>query len=887
MSISDLGRTKFTYISPLALVSLSACQFGTGEGGGVGTPVSGNIVKGPLSNALVFLDLDGDSILDENEQSIRTDANGGFTINTTATNYKIVALTDDTTVDASSGAVLSGVKLTAPKGAAVVTPTTTLMEEGGLTAEQVAEVLQLPDGVDPLTFNPFAAGVDATKALEVEKVSQQIMTAVSSFASAAEGAGASESGAFTAALSSVVEVVKVKAEKLADPSAAAADKKIDFTNASDLNAIRDKVADETQKIATAEGTSDFDKGALTRLVNDTTTSIKNVNDQIKTVTDLSSDAAKNIFSTTQVLAEQVKTAAIAEKASQGSGSISFTNPLTVKSAADNFAPKDLKLSATSIMEGSKELVVGSLSTIDPDQTSGFKYEIVTAKGTDYSKFSINNKGELVLNGTPDYSKQSLYKLFVTTTDTGGKKFSKELEINVEPDPHQNFLVKFKVKYIEEGDVGKEYNTALAQSKAAYEAFLGHVFSNTNALDSAIDTVFKGSVSGPSSSSGGHATGGGGSAHITGGTSSASPPYQQLFQALPSNARPIIAESGETFSVTYPVANSDDWKMTIKVKGYTADSSNAYGGKDGAGKTIDFFDPMTWTVSGGLESIDIFKGSTKALSVTVSSTAMQIKGEAAFASNFQNGDVGAVSLQGDFSKTNADDFFAILDQLSVNPSATPTSSSSGDPFASSYTPPSGVTANGGANSTTTLVEQTVGVHTTSSTHTHGGSNNYTISKVLVYGKDSSKTNGLTDNPVAESEIAKGSLSLTLGDYKMSLVSQQLPDYITAGDLFDFATVDLLDVEEIIKDGVDGLFTLNHKTHGDLVIIESDMSSAQGSTTVLGANETFGSYNGQRFVSDSNDVVAAYFDFGDAVVTDAQFEAYWSKIDGITDMFVDIV
>ena len=54
------------------------------------------------------------------------------------------------------------------------------MEEGGLTAEQVAEVLQLPDGVDPLTFNPFADGVDATKALKVEKVSQQIMTAVSS-----------------------------------------------------------------------------------------------------------------------------------------------------------------------------------------------------------------------------------------------------------------------------------------------------------------------------------------------------------------------------------------------------------------------------------------------------------------------------------------------------------------------------------------------------------------------------------------------------------------------------------------------------------------------------------------------------------------------------------
>ena len=61
-----------------------------------------------------------------------------------------------------------------------------------------------------------------------------------------------------------------------------------------------------------------------------------------------------------------------------------------------------------------------------------------------------------------------------------KKYSKELAINVKPDPHQNFL-KFKVKYVEDGDVGKEYNTALAGSKAAYEEFLGHVFNNMTNL----------------------------------------------------------------------------------------------------------------------------------------------------------------------------------------------------------------------------------------------------------------------------------------------------------------------------------------------------------------------------------------------------------------------
>ena len=123
--------------------------------------------------------------------------------------------------------------------------------------------------------------------------------------------------------------------------------------------------------------------------------------------------------------------------------------------------------------------------------------------------------------------------------------------------------------------------------------------------------------------------------------------------------------------------------------------------------------------------------------------------------------------------------------------------------------------------------------------------------------------------------------------MSLVSQQLPDYITAGDLFDFANVDLLDVEEIVKDGVDGLFTLNHKTHGDIVIIDSDMSSAQGGATVIGSGDNFGTHEGQRFVSDTNSVVAAYFDFGNVTLTDAQFEAYWDQINGITDMFADIV
>ena len=101
-------------------------------------------------------------------------------------------------------------------------------------------------------------------------------------------------------------MIKVKAEKIKDPNAAAADKKIDFTKAADLDLIKAKVADEAEKVVKAEGTTGFDKVAMANLVNDTTTSIKNVNDQIKAVKDLNSDATKNVFSTLQVLSEQVK-----------------------------------------------------------------------------------------------------------------------------------------------------------------------------------------------------------------------------------------------------------------------------------------------------------------------------------------------------------------------------------------------------------------------------------------------------------------------------------------------------------------------------------------------------------------------------------------------------
>ena len=176
--IKESNRLPFL-LTPLGLIHAN-CGGGGSSSGSSGQSVSqdppaqsfnvgGNVVKGPLSNALVFLDYDDDGVQDADEPSIRTDADGGYSISTTNSTYSVVAIADDSTIDTSSGTVLTGVTLKAPKGASVITPTTTLMKESNLTAEDVASVLSLPDGVDPLTFNPYGAGVDAAKALAVKK----------------------------------------------------------------------------------------------------------------------------------------------------------------------------------------------------------------------------------------------------------------------------------------------------------------------------------------------------------------------------------------------------------------------------------------------------------------------------------------------------------------------------------------------------------------------------------------------------------------------------------------------------------------------------------------------------------------------------------------------
>ena len=138
--------------TPLATLILSACGNDTGQienndSAAVVAPVvtslSGAVVKGPLSGALVYADADGDGIGDGDP--ITTASDGSYTVSTTNANATIIAMSGPDTIDTSSGEALSGITLKAPAGSTVVTPATTILEaQPEIEPAQLAIALGIP-----------------------------------------------------------------------------------------------------------------------------------------------------------------------------------------------------------------------------------------------------------------------------------------------------------------------------------------------------------------------------------------------------------------------------------------------------------------------------------------------------------------------------------------------------------------------------------------------------------------------------------------------------------------------------------------------------------------------------------------------------------------------
>lgn len=198
-----------------------------------GKTIAGKVVDGYIKGATVFADANGDGVWNEGEAKATTDDKGNFTLD--GAKGKVVASGG---TDLSTGKAFKGV-LTAPEGATVVNPLTTLQQafvDKGLTAEQaeakVAKALGFdPDKVDLANFDPLGASLDANggadaKALgaqlhaEAAKVANLLVTSASTLIGAAGGEGKLD---LSSALNAVIQSVVSGIEKDSDGVVSLAD----------------------------------------------------------------------------------------------------------------------------------------------------------------------------------------------------------------------------------------------------------------------------------------------------------------------------------------------------------------------------------------------------------------------------------------------------------------------------------------------------------------------------------------------------------------------------------------------------------------------------------------------------------------------------------------
>ncbi|MDC1514246.1 hypothetical protein N8456_09150 [Porticoccaceae bacterium] len=206
-------------------------------------------VKAPLYLARAYHDCNANEKFDEaTEPFALTETDGSYHIDgncgAVSSFNTVVEMTPDT-IDYESGESYgaTAVQLKAEysaAGSSVNTPLTTLLKHieqfkgdsddannvaiESISPAQLSLALGLPDTVDLLTFNPYAPGVDAKIAHDIETISQKIMLVTLVVTKAIEGAGTSASGvsvtddigheAILDALSKIViETIKVQEGK--------------------------------------------------------------------------------------------------------------------------------------------------------------------------------------------------------------------------------------------------------------------------------------------------------------------------------------------------------------------------------------------------------------------------------------------------------------------------------------------------------------------------------------------------------------------------------------------------------------------------------------------------------------------------------------------------
>jgi len=151
---------------------------------------TGKVVDGYVHGATVTLDVNDNGTCDSGEPTTTTDGSGNYSF-PVADNQHMVCVTGGT--DIGTGLVLIGT-LTAPAGATVVTPLTTIVTTAGVAnAAAIASRLGL-SGVDLLTTDPVAAISTTPALIQTTAAIQTLMVQSASSIQAAGGSGTAAQG---------------------------------------------------------------------------------------------------------------------------------------------------------------------------------------------------------------------------------------------------------------------------------------------------------------------------------------------------------------------------------------------------------------------------------------------------------------------------------------------------------------------------------------------------------------------------------------------------------------------------------------------------------------------------------------------------------------------
>ena len=403
-----LRNSTFT----LMALSLAACGGGSGseDDDGTSSSASGNLVKGPVSGARVFVDYNGDGQLSPGEPTATTDENGFYSFENLrdSQSYEVVALLDGA-VDQSSGRLISGGRVfKSTTDASVITPFTTMITDQGISPAQLIEALGLSgvDNFDPMNFNPYADDVDPADALLVEQTAQKVMTIVETLTTIFEASGSDSTEAYNRAL-----------EIVADQATTVASGEGDLFSSSSISAVVDAAFNNLENPVA-------DPAALKSAVN---TALETTFDAISSATELDTANENPEFKVLDKLLLEVYEAVQSDDAEKLTVDDAEAEDL-VQEIVSNSAPElTLTSQNVTVSETTESLVVTTASATDADAGDVVTFSL---SGADASAFIIDQEtGVVSFKAQPNYEVKNSYSFEVVAFD-GTEVTKKSVVVNV-------------------------------------------------------------------------------------------------------------------------------------------------------------------------------------------------------------------------------------------------------------------------------------------------------------------------------------------------------------------------------------------------------------------------------------------------------------------------